>query len=220
MTTQDFESGIQIDTREPWEDFVDAFNRCEVDFDVFVEKLDDKADFLIRNNGRELAIQRKRVNDFANSIDSLKNTMHILRTNYENTALLIERDWTYGGTEIAVRRGRKKHRVMGMDQWHNFILSQQFRGSMYIRTTDLYESTYAMKSAHSWLGKDLTVPTSHIDDPSVILQMIPGIGPKTCERLIATYGDALSAMQCIDSWDDVDGIGEKTKSDSTEWMSQ
>lgn len=208
------EPEIVVDSREPWEQVIEYLT----DFGATNTRLDTlnansghpKADYIV-DSGMELAIQRKTCNDFVGSLDSLKDDLYELRTAHEASALLIEGSWRNVGSQVGLRRGKEVVPVCSLDTWHNFILSQQLRGTMYIQTMGLSETCMVLVNLASYLNGDWSPPTSKVDDPSLLLQMLPGVGPTLAGRIIDQYGDVLEALQWIDTWaDEVDGVGPTT----------
>lgn len=43
-----------------------------------------------------------------------------------------------------------------------------------------------------------------------LLASIPGVGPKRAKAILAHYGGPLAALNAVDSWVELDGIGQKT----------
>lgn len=209
---------VVIDTREPYEEVGD--NMAEVGFfDWRFEALNEpehpKTDYLVGDE-EKLAIQRKEVNDFVGSIGDLGEELHEMRQSdhHDMTALLIEGSWKVTQKNIALRRGRTLKEVVSMDVWHRFLLSQQARGTMFIRSTCLAETSYLIQSLDGWLQKMKTPPLDTITSPDMILQLVPGIGPQTAGTLVdgdEGFGSAYEALLHIGEWEDVDGIGPKTQ---------
>lgn len=209
---------LTIDTREPYDKMGETLIDLGI-MDFEVEKLDHKADFDVdMADGESFRVQRKTVNDFVSSLDTLKDDLHELREHSDASALLIEGDWKLAGTNMGLRRGSKLEQAMEIKAFHNFVLSQQLRGTMFMRTTSLKETCLALAHAHEYFDGPVTPPSSGIDNPEVLLQYFPNIGQTTANKIIGEYGDVYSALSNIQSWEDVDGIGEKTKMGVIEWL--
>lgn len=210
---------VVVDSREPWEQIAENF--IEGGFHNFhTEKLEHKADFLVEGDGETLAIQRKAVNDLVSSLDTLKDDMHELRQHHEPTMLLVEGTWKVAGSNIALRRGSSLVEACRLSTWHNFMFSQQRRGTLLGYTTCLSETCKVLARSERWMQKGMSPPTSEISDPSTILQFFPGVGPKLAERITDEFGDAKTALEQIESWDEVSGIGDATKTDCLDWIAE
>lgn len=211
----DWDKEIIIDSREPWEG---VFNHmAELDAPEYrLEALDHKADYIIRNEA-ELAIQRKTISDFASSLDTLKEDLFKLRTHYEYSALLLEGDWKVVNGAVALRRGSNYHQTIPVTTLHNFVLSQQIRGTMLLQTMNLEETCRLMVDYYDYLDGDIpTGPSGR--NPSTILTLFPGIGPTTAGRLMEKYGNVGDALDDIENWDDIKGIGDKKIEGVLSWL--
>lgn len=211
---------IVVDTREPTEDITASLDKLRAPYRVATLNGPEhpKADFIVGSGA--LAVQRKTVNDFVGSLrDGLKDDLFRLRSAHQMSALLIEGSYKIHAGEIAVRRGRTYEPVLSVEAYQNFLLSQQLRGTMLIRTANLTETCAMLAGADKYLrGDDRTPPVREPDKPSDMLQLVPSVGPKTAEALVAEYGDAWTAITRLDDWDEVDGIGQKTKQKAIDWF--
>lgn len=183
-----------------------------------VEKLDHGADYLV-NNENELAIQRKTVNDFTGSLDTLKETLHKLRSNYELSALLIEGDWKIAGSQIALRRGgRLVQTGVSFKVLHNFVLSQQLRGTMFFRTASMRETAMLLSNVHGYLDGSIS-PSVEMSDPHELWVNFPNIGPERADAINRFYDSPYKAIrQCPEGWSNVDGIGPATVEQIIDWL--
>jgi len=213
---------IEIDSRErKYEKMLEYLADIlpdNVEFTIPRGGLDHGADYIVRNKS-ELGIQRKTMNDFSGSIgDGLKGTMSDLRQNYEHSALLLEGSWKIAGGSLTLRRGGSMVQVMPLSSFHNFILSQQLRGSHVYHTANLKETSYALRDYHSYLDGTIS-PSRSVDDPEEMLALFPNIGPKKAERLVEKFGNVHYALnQFPNNWDRVDGIGQATVDDIDAWL--
>ena len=210
------DSEIIIDTREQkWEKMFQYLD--ELDAPPYrLDTLHHKADFIIRNH-HELAIQRKQIDDFVGSIGDLKEDLQELRANYEMGALLIEGDWQLMGGSIAQRRGNTVHQTITAEQLHNFLLSQQLRGTLFLKTSGLKETCRILVNSHGYLDGPISGDKTP-ESPAVLLGSFPGIGPATTGAIISHFGDAHTALQNIDRWQEVKGVGPKTQEQVEEWL--
>lgn len=215
---------LLVDTREPWEEIADRLSDIPGPYSYEIRTLNDnhghpKADFVVQPpDGLELAIQRKTAHDYASSLDTLKDDLYRLRTGHEASMLLVEGDWEVAGDQIALRRGRRVVPSLGLPTWHNFILSQQVRGTMYARTSSLTETCRALVSWIEWCKGDLSPPTSHAGDPATWLATLPRIGPQRAQAIIDEYQDGADALQAVQDWEEVAGIGEVTHQAVLDWL--
>lgn len=207
---------LKIDTREPYEEIIDKL--IDVGYsDYDIEKLEHKTDFLFHGE-QEFGIQRKTVNDFVSSLDTLKDDLHELRQHNDLTGLLLEGEWQTAGQSIALRRGASLVETVPISSWHNFMLSQQLRGTVLIRTTSLSETCKTLAAVDAWLDSDMSAPTTQADDPETMLTMIPSIGPGRANKLMREYDSTYDALVHVGDWDGVNGIGEKTKGDALDYL--
>lgn len=210
---------IIIDTREQKRAKLMEYLADYSDVGFWPEKLDHGADYLIENES-QLAIQRKSVNDFCNSIgDGLKDTLYELRSNHELSALLLEGSYRVVGNRIGTRRGGKVVQTIRLSSAHNFILSQQLRGTMFFWTADLKDTAYLLADAHSYLDGSVSASTT-IDSPEEFASLVPNIGPKRVESLSRNFdGDWLQAFQGFpERWAEADGIGPATVDEIRAWL--
>lgn len=168
------------------------------------------SDLSIAQPGRTIGVQRKTISDFVSSIDSLKETMRLGREGdtWQVFALLLEGEYERQGGRLAYRRGQYFSDGVTLASLHNFQWSQQLRGSPVLRTHSLEETARLLHHLHHYQGP--TIATEH-GSPSAVLQSLPGIGSGKAEQLLETFGSPLSAMDAIDEWDTVDGIGAGTQ---------
>lgn len=210
---------VTIDTREPWEKAASHFSRFDVDSRV--DTLNEnsghpKADFLIElDEGETFGIQRKSANDFVSTMTDgdrdLKRDLFQLRNYHDHSALLIEGFWKFTGSQIALRRGRSYVQTgLSARSWHNFVLSQQIRGTMYVHTTEFRETCAVVAWFADYMGGSPTPPVASIEDPATVLQILPGIGPELADRIEARFDNPFRAMMNLDRWQqEVEGIGPK-----------
>lgn len=212
---------VFIDTREQVvSKLIDAWNDYKF-YDYRLEKQDHKADYVIDSGDFDFAIQRKSVNDFVGSLSTLKDDMAELRNHWGLSALLLEGNWRVAGQSVALRRGRTVQQSVGLKDWHNFIISQQLRGSLYIRTNNVRETALVLWYYHEYMKGQMTAPKTRVEDSSVLLTMLPNIGPKRAGDILEVYDDPYAALLDIHSWDDnVEGIGWKTIEDAINWLTQ
>lgn len=211
---------IVVDTREPTDDITASLDKLRAPYRVATLNGPEhpKADFVVGSGA--CAIQRKTVNDFVGSLrDGLKDDLFRLRSAHQMSALLIEGSYKIHAGEIAVRRGRTHEPVLSIEAYQNFVLSQQLRGTMFIRTANLTETCETLAGLDKYLrGDDRTPPVCEPDKPGDMLQLVPGVGPKSAEALVEYHGDAWTAIACLDDWDEVSGIGSKTKEKAIDWF--
>lgn len=210
---------IHVDTREQhWEQIAEYLLEFGADFVVDTQY--HKADYVIdAADGDRFGIQRKSMNDFTGSLDTLKDDLAELRDYYDMSALLIEGDWKIAGKAIGLRRGRVIKKTIAISTLHNMLLSQQLRGTMLIRTSCLEETCRVLSDYDLYLDGPMSPPRTVIDDPCTLLMDLPGIGPETAQNIVDAYSDPYEAIMDMDRWDEtVDGIGEVTKSNITDWL--
>lgn len=211
---------IRIDTREPSVAIADTLVE-KVGFTEFaVETLYHGADFVLDVNDSETGIQRKRVNDFVGSIGDLKETLFDTRTRYDHSVLLLEGEWQTAGGSIGLRRGKKIVTVMDLNQWHNFLVSQQLRGTLYVRTASRAETCRVLVSLHGYLADSQSAPVSAADDPRDVLLLLPGIGPERAEAVLDEYGHVHRALANLYRWEEIDGIGAQTRQTVIDWLEE
>lgn len=207
---------IVVDSREPWErvfDYLEEYNAPQ----HRLEALENKADFVV-DNAEEVAIQRKEVNDFVGSLDTLKDDLFELRTHHDNSALLIEGRWRVSsGGVVLIRRGSSWSQTIPVEHLHKFVLSQQLRGTLFIRTTDLRETCQWLVNAFEYMDGSVQAGPSS-ESPVVLLTLFPGIGPGLAEEILEEYGTVGDALSNVENWEDVHGIGAKTIESVDDWL--
>lgn len=213
--TDEPESEIVVDSREPWEDFFAYFDEMDAP-PSRLEALKNKTDFIVRNED-ELAIQRKEINDFKASIGDLKDDLFELRTHHDHTALLIEGRWKISNNCLVVRRGNAWKEIMPAEHLHKFILSQQLRGTMFFYTANKRETAGFLIDAYEYMDGGIQTE-SNPQSPVTLLTLFPGVGPSTAARIVEQFGDVGSAIGNISKWDTVKGVGPKTMSGIEEWL--
>jgi ERCC4-type nuclease len=210
---------VVVDSREPWEQIAENF--ISDGFHNFhTEKLEHKTDFLVEGEDEVLGIQRKQVNDLVSSLTTLKDDLHELRQRRDVSMLLVEGRWKISGANIALRRGRSLVEAVPISTWHNFMFSQQRRGTLLAYTTSLSETCKVLARAEEWMQSGMSPPVSSVSDPSTLLQFFPGIGPKLASRVEGEFGGVYPAFMNVENWDEVSGIGEKTRDDCLHWIQE
>lgn len=209
---------ILIDSREPWEKMyeylIDMGALDNYDFEKV--KLNHKADFVVGQDDR-VAIQRKEINDFRRSLDTLKDDLLELRCNYPYSALLIEGRWKTDGRTIKLRRGGVWVETATVEEFHRFWFSQQLRGTMYCQTMSTRETCALLMNMHGYL--DGSVQTENTQEsPVTVLTMFPNIGPERAAKLVEFFGDVQAALINVRNWETVDGIGPVTQESVNEWV--
>jgi len=208
---------ITVDTREPYKNVGEHLLNMGVDFEI--KKLDHGADYVVENDEKTLGVQRKTVTDYVSSIGRLKHTLYDLRTHHEYSALLIEGDWRLAHETIALRRGSGLTQTLSVASWHNFLFSQQLRGTMLLRTTCLKETCLVLKETMRYLSGTISPPHPGTAEPSAVLLVLPGVGEVLADEIVGTYGDVYTALGELDEWDEfVDGIGPTTKRNIQKWL--
>lgn len=214
MTDDDAE--IIIDSREPWERMFEYLEGLDAP-EYRLDPLDHKADYVLRN-ADELAIQRKEMNDFVSSLDTLKKDLYELRANYQYSALLLEGHWRVSNSGVLLlRRGSSWSETIPVQQFHNFVVAQQLRGTLCFYTVDLQETAQLLVNAHDYIdGEIQTAP--NFGSPVAVLTMFPGVGAKVAGRLWDEYNTLGNALDNVEEWEHVRGIGEKTQEEVLDWL--
>lgn len=212
---------IIIDTREKKRKQIKRhLDRCGAEYRV--DTCHHKADYVIDGpDGDRLGIQRKEVSDFVSSLrGDLKDHLWILRQHYEYSALLVEGGWGVKNETIGVDIGKTNDPlIVPVAQWHNFKLSQQLRGTLCLRTTCLKETCWALNVYDSYMDDPFGPPRSMPGDPEYLLYMFPGIGPELADRILESYdGNVRYAIEDIEGWGSISGIGPKTLEQIDEWL--
>lgn len=209
---------IIVDTREPWERIIDHLGEIGAEPEYRVDTLHHKIDFEITPEEDVIGVQRKTCNDFVSSIDTLKDDLYELRQHCDIPVFLLEGDWRLAGSTIGLRRGSSIVQTVPTQAWHNFIISQQLREMVYVRTSSLKDTCRVLVHLHDYFQGVQSPPVDDIGGPEQILQMFPDIGPGLAQNLLDNYENVYTALKYIDRWDEVDGIGGKTRMNVKQWL--
>lgn len=213
---------IVVDSREPWEDVFAHLEALEAD-EYRLEALNGpghpKTDYVVADG--KLAIQRKEINDFVSSLGDLKDELFAMREAHEFSMILVEGDWMVADGRIALERGASVEKTVPVQTLHNFVVSQQLRGTAFVRTSSLAETVQTIVAMDEYIRGPMRPPVESSDDPTMLLQLIPGIGPLLSGKVAAEYGSAYNALVNIGRWEqDVDGIGMKKQERALRWFKQ
>lgn len=209
---------IVIDTREPYESILNYFIKFGYPGKVEVTKI-EAGDYELHTDGKVLGIERKTIHDFCTSLDVLKNRLELMRAEYDYTALLIENWYKTSDTTILTRRGNRYYESLTLQQYHNFLLRQQSKGTWLIRTNSMKETVLTLINYMEFLKK-LDEPSSHLNvKPIEHLAMLPGVGLNKASKILEEFqGSLFLAYSNLYDWQKVDGIGKKTYEAIREYM--
>lgn len=218
MKPQDFdlENGLIVDSREPWENVFEKLGQYDAP-EYRLEALEAGADYAIVTPYYTMGVQRKTINDFTQSIGDLKETLFDLRQEYDVAGLLLEGRWKTANGALALRRGNKVVQTITLQQFHNFQLSQTMRGSPVYHTMSLDETCRALIAWHEYLQEPISGEQA-MDTPVMLLTSLPSVGPDTAGKLLTVYGSVGAALDDIEEWDRIDGIGPKTVETVMDWL--
>lgn len=213
---------IVVDSREPWEAVFDCLG-AHPDVEPADYKLEalngpehPKTDYLVADG--KLAVQRKEINDFVSSLGDLKDELFAMRKAHEFSMILVEGDWMVADGRVALDRGASVEKTVPVQTLHNFVVSQQLRGTVFVRTSALSETVQTVVAMDAFVRGPMRPPIEASDDPTMLLQLIPGIGPLLSGKLAAHYGSAYNALVNIGQWTEVDGVGIQTQETAVRWF--
>jgi ERCC4-type nuclease len=201
-----------IDTREPQSEILEVIANLDMDMPEFKFEKIDKGDYLLDNGGEKLLIERKQIGDFCATYRDLKDRFDIMRTNFDETGLIIEGNYITQNKQICLWRGNCLVPSMSEQAFFNFKLSQQKRGSYYEHTNDLAETIRVLIYWHDYLPKAGKNPVRKSKNAIEWFAQLPGVGLLSAFNLRADYESPKWALENIEDW-----IPSKAKGTLEKW---
>lgn len=186
---------ITIDTREPTRALTKLFERYHIDYRI--QKL-DFGDYLLTNGDRSLLVQRKTIGDFVGSYQGLKTQFAGMKAACESTALLTEGNYIVKCGRVCVWRGNVLAPTMSYQTFSSVIASMQARGSYYYHTMGMTETVLRLASLEAYLPKIGVTPDRKTTDVDGFFLGLPGMGPKSLEKLKASTRSPAEATTRMD----------------------
>lgn len=199
---------ITIDTREK---FIERIKEVIIEIEnppEFKIGCLDKGDYDIQNDGRQLRIERKNINDFCGSFRVLKGRLHDMRLQNEYTALLLEGTYSVQSGLVWVQEGCHLQPRMDYKTFSNFLTHQASLGTWLFHTMCLEESIYRMINIHDYLPR-LNAPNAiKCGTPIEWFMMLPGVGKTKISELRNDYSTP---------WDALNGLPKRAKDTLMKW---
>lgn len=154
-------------------------------------------DYLLENDGHNMILERKSIQDFVGSYRELKSRLARMRKlDYERTALLLEGTYSVRDGMIWLREGNELKARMSYKTMSNFLTHQQELGTRLYHTMNLEETVWRLIYIHNYLLKlDEPIPTIKAGSPIEWIAELPGIGPKALLTMKTEFETPLDALQ-------------------------
>lgn len=192
---------IVVDTREK---FIPRIKELIVDLPPNVECPEfefrclglDLGDYYIENGGQSIGIERKSIGDFAANYGGLEDRLQKMRLHYDRTGLLIEGIYRISDDgHVLILEGSQLVPRMKYSTMTKFLIHEQERQTRMFHTLSFDETFYKLLEIHNYLPSMGTPnPAFKCGSAEEWISMLPGIGPKTIEKLKTQYASPLEVV--------------------------
>lgn len=192
---------IVVDTREK---FIPQLKEFIVDLPPEVECPEfqfrclglNLGDYYIENGGQSIGIERKSIGDFASNYGGLEDRLQTMRMNYDRVGLLIEGTYNVSHNGyVLILEGNQWVPRMKYSTMTKFLMHEQERNTRLFHTLKFSETFHKLLEIHGYLPTLGTPnPAFKCGSAEEWISMLPGIGPKSMEKLKSRYSSPLEVV--------------------------